>query len=184
MNIFWIFSDYRNDFAAPDPPIDIHYDCSRACKMVWNEPNNHGSPIIAYKLILKEIAHTELKQYDADSFELRLGADDLKVDLSFLKPLTTYEVKLIAINGVGNSNAHSIVLNTSEYMEGERRDDDSNWLEILLLIIVLLILIVLIIDALCCLKQRRGFLALICSAFFGSNQEEHDSKSKNGLQNE
>ncbi|MCP9265507.1 Dual specificity mitogen-activated protein kinase kinase 4 [Dirofilaria immitis] len=169
---------------APDAPTDIHYDCSRACKMVWNEPNNRGSPIIAYKLFLKEIAHTEMKHYGADSFELDLGADDLKVDLSFLKPLTTYEVKLIAVNDVGNSNAHSIVLNTSEYVGGGRRDDNSSWLGILLLIITTLVLLAIIIDVLCCLKQRRGFLALICSSFLESDEEESDSKSKNGLQND
>ncbi|VBB33698.1 unnamed protein product [Acanthocheilonema viteae] len=169
---------------APDAPTDIRYDCSKACKMVWNEPNNRGSPIIAYKLILKEIANAEMKYYGGESFELDLGADDLKVDLSFLKPLTTYEVKLIAVNDVGNSNAHSIVLNTSEYVEGGHRNNDSSWLAILLLIILLLILLALIIDAICCLKQHRGFLALICSAFFESNREEHDGKSKNGLQND
>lgn len=42
-----------------------------------------------------------------------IGADDLKADLTFLKPLTTYEVKLIAVNDVGNSNAHTTVLKTS-----------------------------------------------------------------------
>uniref|UniRef100_A0A1I8EMT3 Immunoglobulin I-set domain-containing protein n=1 Tax=Wuchereria bancrofti TaxID=6293 RepID=A0A1I8EMT3_WUCBA len=153
---------------APDTPTDIQYDCSKACKMVWSEPNNRGSPIIAYKLILKEIAHAEMKHYDAESFELDLGADDLKVDLSFLKPLTTYEVKLIAVNDVGSSNAHSIVLNTSEYAEDGRRGGDFT----------------LIIDAMCYLKHHRGFLALICSIFFEANQEEHASKSKNGLQND
>lgn len=170
---------------APDTPTNIQYDCSKACKMVWSEPNNRGSPITAYKLILKEIAHAEMmKHYDTESFELDLGADDLKVDLSFLKPLTTYEVKLIAVNDVGSSNAHSIVLNTSEYAEDGRRDGDFSWLTILLLIIVLLIFLALIIDAMCCLKHHRGFLALICSIFFEANQEEHVSKSKSGLQND
>uniref|UniRef100_A0A1I7VCU7 Immunoglobulin I-set domain-containing protein n=1 Tax=Loa loa TaxID=7209 RepID=A0A1I7VCU7_LOALO len=170
---------------APDAPTDIHYDCSKACKMTWSEPNNRGSPITAYKLILKEITHTEMKHYGAESFELDLGADDLKVDLSFLKPLTTYEVKLIAVNDVGNSNAHSVMLNTSEYMEGGRHDDDdSSWLAILLLIILLFLLLALIVDAMCCLKQHRGFLALICSTFFEFDQGNHANKSKNGLQND
>lgn len=53
------------------------------------------------------------RRYGAESYELDLGADDLKVDLSFLKPLTAYEVRLIAVNDIGKSNAHSIVLNTS-----------------------------------------------------------------------
>ncbi|VDM92035.1 unnamed protein product [Litomosoides sigmodontis] len=169
---------------APDAPTDVQYDCSKDCKVVWNEPNNRGSPIIAYKLILKEIEHTEMKHYSAESFELDLGADNLEVDLSFLKPLTTYEVKLIAVNSIGNSDAHSVVINTSEYVGGGRRNGHSNWLTILLLIIVLLTLLALIVDAVCCLMQRRGFLALICSALFGSNQEEYGDKLEDGLQND
>ncbi|VDK41450.1 unnamed protein product [Gongylonema pulchrum] len=44
---------------TPEAPNDINYDCSKACSLVWDEPNDRGSPIIAYKLILKEITLTE-----------------------------------------------------------------------------------------------------------------------------
>lgn len=69
-------------------------------------------------------------------------------------------------------------------MGGGRRDDHSSWLAILLLIILLLTLLALIIDAMCCLMQRRGFLALICSALFGSDQEEYGDKLEDVLQND
>ncbi|VDN01998.1 unnamed protein product [Thelazia callipaeda] len=171
------------EFIAPDAPNDVRYDCLGICKIFWSEPNDWGSPIIAYKLILKEIAHTEPRQYGSESYELDLGVDHLTANLPFLKPLTTYEIKLIAVNDIGNSNAYISSLTTSEYtVGGEHKGSSFDWLRLLFAIFLLLTMIIVIIDIICCVRHRRGLLATFASKFIGS-PDDRNEKSKNALQN-
>ncbi|VDK28342.1 unnamed protein product [Gongylonema pulchrum] len=113
-----------------------------------------------------------------------MGADDLRVDLSFLKPLTAYEVKVIAVNDVGNSNARSIVISTPEFVEGRRGAEESSWLRTALLIFVLFLSLILTIDIIRYAKHRSGLLALMCSNCFARSDTEHTSEAKSVLQDD
>lgn len=52
------------------------------------------------------------KEYVDEGQMIQLHSNDLKIDLSFLKPLSIYEVKLLAVNSVGESSAYSLILDT------------------------------------------------------------------------
>ncbi|VDM45100.1 unnamed protein product [Toxocara canis] len=161
---------------APETPHLVRSECQRVCKLSWRHPNDHGSPLTSYRLFVREILNEHPREFAAEVNELQLSADQTNVDLTLLKPLTTYEVRLMAVNDVGNSNPYTVVLNTSEFSGEDERGVKAGSMRIILAACFVLLFVLLVIDLICFATNRCGLLACFCINCLG--RSIHPNKGK------
>ncbi|VDK47895.1 unnamed protein product [Anisakis simplex] len=166
---------------APETPQVIHADCLRVCSLAWRPPNDHGSPIHSYRVFIREVLNKHPRELANDMSEIQLSGDERSVELSLLKPLTEYEVRLIAVNDVGNSHPFTTVLKTPEYSLSDEYKMNTSSTRLIVLAGFVLLFVLMVIDVICFAMNRCGLIACFCINCLGRNI--HSTKGKGVEQN-
>uniref|UniRef100_F1KSA8 Neural cell adhesion molecule 1 n=1 Tax=Ascaris suum TaxID=6253 RepID=F1KSA8_ASCSU len=154
---------------APETPQVLHSECLKVCTLSWRHPNDHGSPLTSYRIFVREVLSEDPREIASDFDEVQLNADQTSIDLKLLKPLRKYEIRLVAVNDVGNSNPYMVILNTSEYTNEDQRGTTISSTRIILTVGFVLLFVLLVVDVICFATNRCGLLACFCINCLGRN---------------
>uniref|UniRef100_A0A0K0D7Q5 Receptor protein-tyrosine kinase n=1 Tax=Angiostrongylus cantonensis TaxID=6313 RepID=A0A0K0D7Q5_ANGCA len=151
---------------APKKPVDLRMECAEMCTVYWEESNNHGSAIIAYRITVQEFTETEhgevilLKQNVGNAFVVEVDGEKRSHRLTHIRPHTSYRISVAAINAVGAGEVEEVEVDT----------DDSPVIPTELLMVpklavivgIAMFVILFVIDFICYVTNRCGLIACFC----------------------
>ncbi|KAJ1350321.1 hypothetical protein KIN20_006086 [Parelaphostrongylus tenuis] len=170
---------------APKKPVGLRMECGKICTVHWEESNNHGSAIIAYRVTVQEFAENDHeKQNVGNAFVVEVGGDETSLKLTHIRSHTSYRISVAAINAVGAGEVEEIEVDT----------DDSPVIasaelfmvpKLPLIVGITLFVILFVIDFICYITSSCGLIACFCINCLGRTPRDRkgDMESARGENN-
>ncbi|VDM58170.1 unnamed protein product [Angiostrongylus costaricensis] len=165
---------------APKKPVDLRMDCAEMCTVYWEESNNHGSAIIAYRITVQEFTENEHgeKQNVGNAFVVEVDGEKRSHKLTHIRPHTSYRISVAAINAVGAGEVEEVEVDT----------DDSPMVPTELLMVhklavivgIALFVILFVIDFICYVTNTCGLIACFCINCLGRAPRDRKGDVESG----
>ncbi|VDM74538.1 unnamed protein product [Strongylus vulgaris] len=148
---------------APKKPEHVRMECDQVCTVFWDEPNDHGSEITAYRVGIQEYIENEEtgeEQNIGNAFTVEVGGEERSLELTHIRPHSSYRVSVSAINSIGVGEIEEIEVDTDDAPLSSTESFLTPKLPIIVGLSLLVILI--IIDLICYSTNRCGLIACFC----------------------
>ncbi|KHJ97587.1 fibronectin type III domain protein [Oesophagostomum dentatum] len=102
---------------APKKPEHVRMDCDEVCTVSWEEPNDHGSEITAYRVTVQEYTENEETGEEEDvgsPFTVEVGGEERSLELTHIRPQSSYRISVSAINAIGVGETEEVEVDTDE----------------------------------------------------------------------
>ncbi|XP_065172769.1 cell adhesion molecule Dscam1-like, partial [Atheta coriaria] len=115
----------------PDPPghVEVVEVGSRSVRLAWRRPFDGNSPVIGYLVQHQQIGVGQTRWEAGGEQNITLPANSLEVEsesaiIGGLYPATAYKIRMLAVNGIDQSNfADEVVVKTQEEEPSEPPSD-------------------------------------------------------------
>ncbi|KIH52369.1 fibronectin type III domain protein [Ancylostoma duodenale] len=172
---------------APKKPEHVRMECDEVCTVYWEEPNDHGSEITAYRVGVQEFTENEEtgeEQNVGSAFAVEVGGDERSLELTHIRPHSSYRVSVAAINAIGTGETEEVEVDTDDAPLSSAESFLTPKLPIIVGVSLLVILIV--IDLICYATNRCGLIACFCINCLGRaprDRKEKDVEAGRGENN-
>ncbi|KAK6759873.1 hypothetical protein RB195_021442 [Necator americanus] len=162
---------------APKKPEHVRMECDEICTVYWTQPNDHGSEITAYRVGVQEFIENEETGDEEDvgsPFTVEVGGNERSLDLTHIRPHSSYRVTVSAINAIGVGETEEVEVDTDD---APLSISESFLMPKLPLIVgISLIVILIVIDLICYSTYRCGLIACFCINCLGRAPRDHKEK--------
>ncbi|EYC14922.1 hypothetical protein Y032_0039g87 [Ancylostoma ceylanicum] len=172
---------------APKKPEHVRMECDDVCTVYWEEPNDHGSEITAYRVGVQEFTENEETGEEQDvgsAFTVEVGGDERSLELTHIRPHSSYRVSVAAINAIGTGETEEVEVDTDD---APLSSSESFLMPKLPIIVgVSLLIILIVIDLICYATNRCGLIACFCINCLGRaprDRKEKDVEAGRGESN-
>ncbi|KHJ90278.1 fibronectin type III domain protein [Oesophagostomum dentatum] len=162
---------------APKKPEHVRMDCDEVCTVSWEEPNDHGSEITAYRVTVQEYTENEETGEEEDvgsPFTVEVGGEERSLELTHIRPQSSYRISVSAINAIGVGETEEVEVDTDDAPLSYSESFLTPKLPIIVGLSLFVILIV--IDLVCYSTNRCGLIACFCINCLGRAPRDHKEK--------
>ncbi|KJH40578.1 immunoglobulin domain protein [Dictyocaulus viviparus] len=173
-------SDYGQPFRiettgpwAPQKPSGLRMKCNEVCTVYWEEPNNHGSDIIAYRVGIQQFIENEYREKQTVSNELVMEVDggEKSLQLLSMRPHSSYRISVAAINAIGVGEREEIEVDTNDLPLVA--SDLLIVPKLPIIVGITLFILLVVIDLICYVANRCGLIACFCINCLGQTPRDH-----------